>query len=224
MHFIFNQLHCKGNGFLDGCGLGNKGSVTSKLDHHGKLIGLITTNQKWRPTQLSSVRWFIIKKTMRAPKLESSQLGRPTIIAPDPPTDKIGADADEQRRYVLPSFLSRVPTPFRRYSPPPPPRTLTQPTQPTNPTSTSFFWFGCLHQSLRSLGKEEKLKRGTPNEIRVRVPISEHRRRMRISASCKIIAFFRTSFLNLAMRISKISRKLGPLPFRPGDRSGQVDG
>ena len=33
MHFIFNQLHCKGNGFLDGCGLGNKGSVTSKIDH-----------------------------------------------------------------------------------------------------------------------------------------------------------------------------------------------
>ena len=145
-----------------------------------------------RSSELSSVRWFIIKKTMRAPKLESSQLGRPTIIAPapDPPTDKIGADADEQRRYVLPSFLpcsiSRVPTPFRR-SPAAAAHAYT--THPTNPTSTSFFWFGCLHQSLRSLGKEEKLKRGTPNEIRVRVPIAEHRRPMNMPTSCEMDSF-----------------------------------
>ena len=158
MHFIFNQLHCKGNGFLDGCGLGNKGSVTSKLDHHGKLIGLITTNQKWRPTQLSSVRWFIIKKTMRAPKLESSQLGRPTIIAPDPPTDKIGADADEQRRYVLPSFLPSFHPPYpefllpfgdtarrRRRA-----RLHNPPNQPTPLPLRSFGLAACTRVSARS--------------------------------------------------------------------------
>ena len=102
-----------------------------------------------RSSELSSVRWFIIKKTMRAPKPESSQLGRPTIIAPDPPTDKIGADADEQRRYVLPSSLP-IQSSYSLSAIQPTAAAHAYTTHPTNPTSTSFFWFGCLHQSLRS--------------------------------------------------------------------------
>ena len=182
MHLIFNQLHCEGNGFLDRCGLANKGSVTSKIDHLWK------TNRPHHPhhnqskvaTDAAQLREMVHQEDNARVEARVFSTRPPDHNCARPTDRQTGADADEQRRYVLPSFLpvtssyslSAIAHRARLHNPPNQPH--------------SVLLVGCLHQSLRSLGKEEKLKRGTPNEIRVRVPIAEHHRRMNIAASIQM--------------------------------------